>query len=65
MNTLEKFVAGALGLIALYLVFSARSETFRAIGGTAGGLFGVLQGRDVDFGNDVSIKSNGAFGYGR
>jgi hypothetical protein len=59
MNTVEKLVTGAFGLIILYLLFNSQNanEIITGIGSTSAGLFGTLQGRSVTFPGGVSINS--------
>lgn len=62
MATIEKLFLAAFGLIALYVFLNAQQagNVIGAIGQNTGGLFGVLQGGNVDFGGGVSItRPNG------
>lgn len=58
MSTIEKLMLAAFGLIALYVVLNAREagSVIASIGSYTGGLFGTLQGAEVQFGNNVSIR---------
>lgn len=51
MAAVEKFFAGAFGLIALYLILSNRGESankvLKGLGSFNATTFGTLQGRDV------------------
>lgn len=51
MATIEKLVLAALGLIGLYVFLNADQAGFviAQIGQNTGGLFGVLQGGNVQF----------------
>ena len=57
MALVEKFVAGAFGLIVLYLIFNAQNfdQVIGGIASNSAGVFGTLQGRPVDFGTGVRI----------
>jgi hypothetical protein len=58
MPTIEKLMLAAFSLIALYLVLNAReaASIISSIGSYTGGLFGTLQGANVDFGGGVNIS---------
>lgn len=58
MPTIEKLMLAAFGLIALYLVLNAReaANLISSIGSYTGGLFGTLQGAEVQFGSGVTIS---------
>lgn len=58
MATVERLALAAFGLIALYVFLNAKeaSNVIAGIGSFTGGLFGTLQGANVDFGTGVTIK---------
>lgn len=66
MSLVEKVLIAALGLVALYLWLQSpqSGNIISTIGSTGGGLFGVLQGRDVTFGNPVKISTGAPTGFG-
>jgi hypothetical protein len=64
MQAIEKFVMGAFLLIFVYLLFQAQnaSQVIGTIGSTTGGLFGTLQGRNVDF-SQGTVSGSVSGGY--
>lgn len=65
MQMFEKIFMGMLLLIFAYVVLANGQESsnvISSIGSTAGGLFGTLQGRSVQFGTGVSV-SGGPSGF--
>jgi hypothetical protein len=72
MGTLEKIVLAMLGLTALYVFLNAQQAGYiiAQIGQNTGGLFGVLQGGNVNFpalnqsgGSGVQISRPMTAGY--
>jgi hypothetical protein len=61
MATIEKIVLAAFGLIALYVVLNAQEAggIIAQIGQNTGGLFGVLQGGNVQFPSTMQGSSSG------
>lgn len=73
MATIEKLMLAAFGLIALYVFLNAQQAGYiiAQIGQNTGGLFGVLQGGNVQFpslnqggGSGVQINRPMSAGYG-
>jgi hypothetical protein len=58
MQTVEKLFVAAFAIIALYLLFNSQEagNVISSIGSNAGGIFGTLQGRTVNFGTGVSVS---------
>jgi hypothetical protein len=53
----ERAAMVAAGLILAYLLLAPRSsQTIQSLAGGVGGLFGVLQGRNVNFPGGVSVS---------
>lgn len=66
MILVERIAIGAFGLIALYLLFNSyeAGNVISSIGSNAGGLFGTLQGRNVEFGGGVRVSGGPIAGPG-
>lgn len=68
MNIVERIALAAFALIALYIFFNAAQvgPVIGQIGQYSGGLFGTLQGRNVNF-PEVQISggpmATGGYGY--
>ncbi len=58
MQMVERVALAAFGLIVLYLLFNSQnaSSVISSIGSNAGGLFGTLQGRTVNYGTGISVS---------
>lgn len=63
MMYVEKLMLAAFGLIALYVFLNAREagNVIASIGSYTGGLFGTLQGGNVNFGTGVTVSRPQAY----